>query len=375
MNAIIEAALNIVFESDDEEENLERVPRPRFIRDRLEHFTDMDDKDFIRRFRFTKRGCLHVLELIEERLEYPSDKNYAVSPINQLLLCMRYYATGYTQICASDFNALSEATAHRIIHRVTRAIASLYRQFVYLPRTEQESLETQAGFYSIARFPRVIGAMDCTHVKIRSPGGQYAEYYRNRKSYFSLNVQAICNSKLEFSDVVARWPGSVFDQTIFDSCRQRAKFEANDYRNTFLLGDGAYACRTYLMPPMDNPVEPEEILYNESQIRTRNPVERIFGVWKRRFPVLALGINVSLENCMPIIIATAVLFNILRRANDPQPGDDPALRLPAPWEALIERGQIMRPYVEHNRNGRRLTDLPRRQLINDYFKTLVELHP
>lgn len=72
----MEVAFNIIFESDDEEIDVQnlRVRRPRFIRDRLEHFTDMDDHDFVRRFRFTKRGCLQVLELIEDRLEYPSDK-------------------------------------------------------------------------------------------------------------------------------------------------------------------------------------------------------------------------------------------------------------------------------------------------------------
>lgn len=287
---------------------------------------------------------------------------------------MRFYATGCTQISSSDFSGVSEATAHRIIHRVTRAIASLYRQFIYFPRSAEETLETQAGFYSIARFPRVIGAVDCTHIKIRSPGGEHAEYYRNRKGYFSLNVQGICNSRLEFLDVVARWPGSVFDQTIFDSCQQKARFEANHYNDAILLGDGAYACRTYLMPPMDNPVAAEEILYNESQIRTRNPVERIFGVWKRRFPVLALGLNVRLDNAMPIIIATAVLFNMLRKANEPEPPNDPTLQLPEPWEALIERGQI-RPLPNHILNDRRLTDIPRRILINDYFRTLNELHP
>lgn len=29
-----------------------------------------------------------------------------------------------------------------------------------------------------------------------------------------------------------------------------------------------------------------EELYNESQIRTRNVIERVFGVWKRRFPTI-----------------------------------------------------------------------------------------
>lgn len=50
--------------------------------------------------------------------------------------------------------------------------------------------------------------------------------------------------------------------------------------------------------------------YNESLIRTRNTVERSYGVWKRRFPIVATGINVIVSSSQSIIVATAVLHNI-----------------------------------------------------------------
>lgn len=50
--------------------------------------------------------------------------------------------------------------------------------------------------------------------------------------------------------------------------------------------------------------------YNESLIQTRNTVERSYGVWKRRFPILATGINVKVSSSQSIIVATAVLHNI-----------------------------------------------------------------
>jgi hypothetical protein len=48
-------------------------------------------------------------------------------------------------------------------------------------------------FFQLSGLPGVIGAIDCTHVPIQSPGGQDAEIYRNRKGYFSINVQLICD--------------------------------------------------------------------------------------------------------------------------------------------------------------------------------------
>ncbi|CAH1987017.1 unnamed protein product [Acanthoscelides obtectus] len=272
-------------------------------------------------------------------------RNGALSPMNQLLLCLRFYATDCTQLTAADFSGVSDTTANRIIHRVTAAIASLFRQFIYFPRTEAEIQQTQRDFYVIARFPKVIGAVDCTHTKIRSPGGDHAEYYRNRKSFMSISCQGICNANLEFTDVVARWPGSTHDQTIFDNSLQRARFENNEYGDSILLCGSAYASKKYLMTPLANPARPEEILYNESQIRSRNPIERIFGVWKRRFPILALGINTRLDNALPIIIGTAVLYNILKRGGDPLPPDDNELQLPVPWDALIDQGRIDNPLI------------------------------
>lgn len=41
----------------------------------------------------------------------------------------------------------------------------------------------------IARFPKGIGAIECTHVPLLSPGGNNAEIFRNRKGFFSINVQ------------------------------------------------------------------------------------------------------------------------------------------------------------------------------------------
>ncbi|CAH4034848.1 unnamed protein product [Pieris brassicae] len=40
-----------------------------------------------------------------------------------------------------------------------------------------------------------------------------------------------------------------------------------------------------------------------------------FGIWKRRFPVVALKMRLSLPNAHAVIIATSVLHNICRNYN------------------------------------------------------------
>lgn len=49
------------------------------------------------------------------------------------------------------------------------------------------------------------------------------EEFRNRKSVFSMNVQAVCDSQLILMNVVARWPGSTHDATIFNHSELRGR--------------------------------------------------------------------------------------------------------------------------------------------------------
>ncbi|KAL0879788.1 hypothetical protein ABMA27_003499 [Loxostege sticticalis] len=308
-------------DSDDSEDDF-IVKRPRWIKERNDHFDGYDDEDFRIRFRLSKAAVYDLLIKIENNLEFISERNQSISPMNQLLATLRFYATNNSQLTIGDYSGLSTPTAQRIIHRVSAAIASLHREYIKFPSTQQEIRRNQNEFYQIARFPRVIGAMDCTHVRISSPGGDQAELFRNRKGYFSINVQTICNANLEIIDIVARWPGSAHDSAIFNNCYRKAKFEAGEYGAAILLVDGGYASTSYSMPPLENPRTPAQQLYNESQIRTRNPVERSYGVWKRRFPVLSLGLN------------------MLRQRGEEVPPDDLGLELPAPWEVILQNGQI-----------------------------------
>lgn len=199
-------------------------------------------------------------------------------------------------LAIGDFSGVSKTSACVIVKEVSEAIALQSRQYVYLPRTQHEREQTVRRFYEMARFPNVIGALDCTHVRIQSPGGDNAEYYRNRKGYFSWNVQTVCDGNLRILDIVARWPGSTHDQTIFNNSALKTKFINGEMGNFLLLADSGYGLTNYLLIPVQAPRTPAEILYNESQIRTRNAVERSYGVWKRRFPVLSLGMRVSTEN-------------------------------------------------------------------------------
>lgn len=98
--------------------------------------------------------------------------------------------------------------------------------------------------------------------------------------------------------------------------------ELPEFGDCVILGDAGYALSHYLLTPLANPITRAEKLYNESQIRTRNVIERTFGIWKRRFLVLFFGIRLKEETTMAVIQSCAILHNIARQESDPQPPDE-----------------------------------------------------
>ncbi len=121
---------------------------------------------------------------------------------------------------------------------VSKCIASLSNQFIQFP-SGNTAHRIQQEFMQLGQIPVVVGVIDCTHISILSPCSHQAELFRNRKGYFSLNVQAICDCDHMFTNIVVRWPGSTHDSRIFDNSVVAAGFERGDAkRETFFCQNG-----------------------------------------------------------------------------------------------------------------------------------------
>ncbi|RVE40628.1 hypothetical protein evm_014723 [Chilo suppressalis] len=330
------------------------------VKPRPDHYTLWNSEDFHLRFRLLKESVQFLLALIEDKIKHETGRNHCISPVLQLLITLRFYATGSFYITIGDFGGIHNSTICRIIKKVTGAIASLRQTFIQLPRSDEDIRRTQEEFYKIARFPRIISAIDCTHIRIQSPGGNTAEEFRNRKGFFSFNVQAMCSAELMFQDIVARWPGSTHDCMIFSNSCAKFHCENNAFGNGIILGDSGYEQTNYLLIPFQNPDTPAQSLYNESQIRTRNVIERCFGVWKRRFPVLSIGLRCKLPLAQDVIVACAVLHNLARTKNEVEP--------PLDSEVLVPTQPIFPPFIANPTSVERLHT---RNLMLSYFNSLI----
>ncbi|XP_018578346.1 putative nuclease HARBI1 [Anoplophora glabripennis] len=349
-----------VFSDDDDDfydGNYIEIRRPYTLRNKPNNLDVWDDDDFFRRFRLTKPTVNLLIIRVQNQLEVIWNRSRSLTPMNQLLLALRFYATGNFLRAVGDFSGVSIVTASRIVRKVSIVIASLRPDNIKMPRTQQEIESTKRGFFAMHGFPRVVGIVDGTHIRIQSPGGDNAELFRNRKGYFSINTQVTCDFNLKIIDIVARWPGSAHDATIFQHSSLKIHMEQNRFNNGILLGDSGYGLKNYLLTPLLHPNIPAEQCYNEVHIRTRNTIERVIGIWKRRFPVLSIGLRLKIETIQDIIVATAVLHNIARDEREEDP--------PGEIELDGVLGEVPQPIPNYNRN--RMDNAVRQALIADYF--------
>ncbi|CAH1963494.1 unnamed protein product [Acanthoscelides obtectus] len=90
------------------------------------------------------------------------------------------------------------------------------------------------------------------------------------------------------------------DSYIFGNSHLCRQFESGHFGNSLLAGDKGY------------PI-----------IRSRNVIERTYGVWKKRFPCLAMGLRVHLDTAQAVTLGTAVLHNIACPNNEAMPPISP----------------------------------------------------
>lgn len=268
----------------------------------------LDDEDFRKRYRVTKQTFNFLVHLFEQQLEKTSNRNHPLKSNEQLLLALRFYATGSFQMLESDLYGVHQTTVCRCVHRVSKLIASLAPLYIKFP-TEAEFEKLKTKFFNMHGFPGVIGLIDGTHVQIEKPSNSSSELYRNRKGVFSINVQIMMDCDFNIRDIVCRWYGSAHDSRIFNNSRLKERMEQLQ-EGMWLLGDSGYPCLPYLLTPYLSPSNRSQEAFNVSHKSTRNLIERGFGIWKRRFPAIKYVLRTKLYNCPSIIVACAVLHNI-----------------------------------------------------------------
>ena len=81
----------------------------------------------------------------------------------------------------------------RAVRDVSIALCDIAGQYITWPSTDVQMNRIKTGLYDIVHFPGVVGAIDCTHVRIQAPPLNYEYAFVNRKGYYSKNVRGVCD--------------------------------------------------------------------------------------------------------------------------------------------------------------------------------------
>ncbi|VEN51239.1 unnamed protein product, partial [Callosobruchus maculatus] len=308
----------------------EHFPEPHrvVLRDPL---TQLSEIQFKKLFRLTKQTFRYVLDRIRVHLDEPV-KSTDLYPELMLLTALKFFGSGsYQQDIGYNYClGISQSSVSRCIHKIIEVFnkQEVMDAFIKFPHTIPELNNIRRQFFLKHNIPGIIGCIDCTHValfppKINDPN--FPEYlYINRKGYHSINVQLVCDDKLEIMNVCARYPGSNHDSYIWNSCNLKnvlQNLHEAGHTDYFLLGDSGYALRSWLLTPITpepNPNTPESH-YNSAHKRIRSTIERCNGVLKMRFRCLFKHrvLHYDPETACKIINTCCILHNICLRLNDP----------------------------------------------------------
>lgn len=149
--------------------------------------------------------------------------------------------------------------------------------------------------------------------------------YVSRKGGHSLNILAICNADMKYTYVVAKYPGSTNDAFIWLNCNLQQSIEHGEMGDGWLLGDSGFALDRHLLTPILRPQNHAEEHYNSAHRRTRQIIERAFGVTKQRFRCMHRTggeMTYAPVKCCKIIVVCMILHNMCMDANLPLNEDD-----------------------------------------------------
>ena len=112
------------------------IPRPRVYRDRRNPLETMTDNELFERYRFRGPTIEFIANGICHLLTSPTRRNKPILPIVQILLFLRFVATGSHLALIGDHLGVSESATGRACRKVCRAIWRIFShvmRFDYAP--------------------------------------------------------------------------------------------------------------------------------------------------------------------------------------------------------------------------------------------------
>ena len=156
----------------------------------------LDDVEIIRKYRLSRPLIITLYRMFQHDLQRSTMRSHAFPVSLQVMVALRFYATRSFQLVNADVHRLSRSSVSNITRDVTHCLNRVSSQYIKMPTDQVELNTNMQGFHNNIDFPNDVGAIDGTHIRIKSPSED--EYlYVNRKNYHSVNVNGMCDANLK----------------------------------------------------------------------------------------------------------------------------------------------------------------------------------
>jgi hypothetical protein len=286
-----------------------------------EMFLQYGHRDFKQVARMDKRSFERLVEMISGDPIFQSDNRKKQAPVwIQLMVVLTRlgcYGNGVSVGRIGVTCGFSYGSVCHFTRRVFQAILKLRKQAIRWPDADERK-EISARMERKYGLGGAVMSMDGTPVVLSQKPGIDGEVYWTRKCHYALNLQLFCDDLMRIRHYIVGWPGSVFDNYIFEQstvCKNPRRFLS---LGEFILADAGYALREFVLTPYRLPTAalPHNKLFNETQSSARVTIEHTNGVVKGRWQSLK-GIRTQLKNKRELkmvcdhIVVCLILHNLL----------------------------------------------------------------
>lgn len=249
-------------------------------------------------------------------------------PEVKLAVTLRFLATGMSYNALQFDFRVAHNTISLFVPQVCQAIyEELVDEVVATPSTPAEWRTVSDRFSSRWNYHHCCGAIDGKHIAMRKPGKSGTLFY-NYKGFFSIVLLAVVDADYKFIWAHVGAPGSQSDAGVFNRTDLAPALEEGrmgfpdpeplpgDDKDTpfFLVGDDAFALRTWMMKPFSaRYLSREERIFNYRTSRARRVVENAFGILACRWRCLLTTLQTSRRVTKLIVKACIALHNLMRR--------------------------------------------------------------
>lgn len=312
------------------------LPRPQQSWFDIHYFDATIPGDYFRRqLRFNRNTFSVLLNILRPRLTRQNTHLHdCVTPEKLLAMGLYRLAHGNSYITIGPNFNVGKSTVIEAVQDVVEALCDLKNEYIKFPSTNREILTTRETFNDLTDLPNVVGAIDGTHIKIKTPKESRPDYF-SRLQQHDVVVQVVADREKRFLDVAAGFPGSMHDSRVLRNSSLYRRITNNELFlgptvrvgrreiRPVLLGDSAYPLSTWLLKPYhEGTNDPEEINFNKELSRARVSVECAFGILKGHWRILQKRLDSDIAFTNQIIIACCVLHNFCTEAGDLWDDDD-----------------------------------------------------